>query len=175
MNWYDKYVTVTTEQKYAGLLREVYRFASENSNDISTFTAAMLVNDNLENLVIASNGFPPGTKDIEGWDQKPKKDQISNHAERAVIYKAAKMGVKTEGLTMIMAWAPCFPCANSIIYSGIKALVCHKQMVDRTPQDWESELSDCFKLLSKNKIIIIMYEGKVGGCKGIFRHVEWEP
>ena len=48
-------------------------------------------------------------------------------------------------------------------------------MVDRTPQDWESELSDCFKLLSKNKIIIIMYEGKVGGCKGIFRHVEWEP
>lgn len=100
--WYDKYISITTDEKWKNLLREVYQFASKNSNDISTYTAAMLVNDKLENLVIASNGFPSGTKDIEGWDQKPKKDQISNHAERAAVYKAAKIGLKTDGLTMIM-------------------------------------------------------------------------
>ncbi len=175
MSWYDKYAEVTKNEKWKNLLREVYQFASRNSNDVSTFTAAMLVNDKLENLVIASNGFPRGTKDIEGWDQKPKKDQISNHAERAVIYKAAKMGIKTDGLTMVMAWAPCFPCANSIIYSGIKTLVCHKQMVDKTPHDWESELADCLKLLKKNEVRIVMYDGKIGGCKGFMRKEHWEP
>ena len=52
MNWYDKYVTVTTDEKWKNLLREVYNFASKNSNDISTYTAAMLVNNKLENLLI---------------------------------------------------------------------------------------------------------------------------
>ena len=175
MSWYDKYVTITNKEKYRDLLRRVYKFAFKNSNDISTFTAAMLANNKLESLVIASNGFPSGAKNIEGWDQKPKKDQISNHAERAVIYKAAKMGIKTDGLTMIMAWAPCFPCANSIIYSGIKTLVCHKQMVDRTPADWEAELADCFKLLKINKVKIIMFDGKIGKCKGFMRKEYWAP
>jgi deoxycytidylate deaminase len=175
MRWYNKYSTITTDKKWKGLIREVYNFAFENSNDISTFTAAMLVDNKLNNLAIASNGFPVGAKAIEGWDQKPKKDQISNHSERAVIYKAAKKGIKTDGLTMIMPWAPCYACANAIIYSGIETLVCHKQMVDRTPVDWESELADCFKILRKNKIKIIMYDGKIGTCKGFMRKEYWEP
>lgn len=175
MRWYDKYSTITTDGKWKDLFREIYQFAYKNSNDISTYTAAMLVNDKLEKIVIASNGFPPGTKEIPGWNEKPKKDQISNHAERAVIYKAAEKGVKTSGLTMIMPWAPCFPCANAIIYSGIKTLVCHKQMVDRTPVDWETELAECFKLLKHNKVKIVMYDGKIGGCKSKMRKKIWKP
>ncbi len=175
MNWYEKYVILTQDEKYKDLLKEIYHFAHKNSNDISTFTAAMLVNDKLEKLVMASNGFPPGTKEITGWDQKPKKDQISNHAERAVIYKAAKEGIKTDGLTMVMPWAPCFPCANAIIYSGVKTLVCHKQMVDRTPQDWADELEESFMLLRKNKVKIVMYDGKIGDVTGFMRKEFWNP
>jgi len=175
MAWYDKYVSATTDKRFKLLFREIYLFAHENSNDISTYTAAMLVNKRLEKLVIASNGFPPETEKISGWNQKPKKDAISNHAERAVIYKAAKTGVKTNRLTMIMPWLPCFPCANSIIYSGVNTLVCHKQMVDRTPEDWVLELEGCLKLLKLNKIKIIMYDGKIGGCKGFMRKEYWKP
>lgn len=175
MNWYEKYVTITTDEKWKGLLREAYKFAYKHSNDISTFTAAILVNNKLDRIVIASNGFPPGTRTIKDWDQKPRKDQISNHAERAVIYKAAKTGVKTSGLTMVMPWTPCFPCANAIIYSGIKTFVCHKQMVDRTPKDWTSELEDSFKLLRQNKVKIIMYNGNVDGGKAFMRGKYWNP
>ena len=175
MSWYNPYVTVSREEKFKELFRRIYVYASDHSNDISTFTAAILLNDKLEEIVIASNGFPPGTKKISGWDQKPKKDAISNHAERAVVYKAAKEGIKTSGLTMIMPWAPCFPCANSIIYSGVKKLVCHKQMVDRTPQDWAPELEEAFKLLKLNKVKIVMYDGKIGKCKGFMRRDHWEP
>jgi len=175
MAWYDGYVTITSDEKWRLLFREAYQFAYKHSNDISTFTAAILVNDKLERLVIASNGFPDGTKKIEGWDQKPKKDQISNHAERAVVYKAARIGVKTAGLTMLMPWVPCFPCANAIIYSGIKTLVCHKQMVDRTPVDWVPEITDALKLLRLNKVEIFSYDGKIGRCKGFMRKEHWEP
>ena len=175
MAWYDKYVSVRTDKIFRVLLKEIFKFAYKHSNDISTFTAAMLVNDKLDRIIIASNGFPLGAKKIKGWDKKPKKDQISNHAERAVIYEAARKGIKTAGLTMIMPWAPCFPCANAIIYSGIKTLVCHKQMVDKTPADWESELADCFKLLKLNKVRIILYDGKIGGCKGFMRKEFWCP
>jgi|WetSurMetagenome_2_1015567.scaffolds.fasta_scaffold150496_3 deoxycytidylate deaminase len=173
--WYKPYASITTDMKWKPLLKEVYQFASENSNDISTFTAASLVNDQLEKLVIASNGFPSGTKTIPGWDQKPLKDAISNHAERAVVYKAAKEGIPTNGLTMVMAWVPCFPCANSIIYSGVKTLVCHKQMVERTPADWVPELTQCLKLLKANHIKILMYDGKIGGVKGFMRKENWDP
>ena len=158
-----------------GIYSERYIYASEHSNDISTYTAASLVDNKGKRLVIASNGFPKHHEQIEGWDQKPLKDAISNHAERSVIYKAAEKGVKTLGLTMVMPWVPCFPCANAIIYPGIKTLVCHKQMVDRTPQDWIPELEKAVNLLHLNGIKILAYDGKIGDCEGFMRKEHWNP
>jgi len=76
---------------------------------------------------------------------------------------------------MVMPWAPCLPCANAIIYSGIEQLITHRQMVDRTLEDWQPELKDAFHLLRLNKVRISMYDGKIGNCKALFREVEWEP
>jgi|SRR3989344_8581997 len=173
--WYDKYVEITTDQKYKNLLRESYIYASEKSNDISTHTAAILIDSKKKKLAIASNGFPSHHTQIDGWDQKPLKDAISNHAERAVVFKAAKEGIKTSGSEMIMPWIPCFPCANAIIYSGVKTLISHKQMTDKTPQDWIPELEKAIKLLNLNGIKILMYDGKIGNCKGFMRKEHWEP
>ncbi len=175
MTWYTPYVTLTKDEKWRDLLREVYNFASKHSNDISTHTAASLVNSKRERVLIASNGFPAHHEQIEGWDQKPLKDAISNHAERSVIYEAAKKGLKVEGLTMVMPWVPCFPCANAIIYPGITTLVCHKQMVDRTPQDWVPELEKAVRLLHLNGINILAYDGKIGNCEGFMRREKWKP
>lgn len=175
MSWYDEYVEFTRDKKYADLLREAYKYAWKNSDDDSTKTGALLVDKKLKVLVRVSNHFPPGTEQIPGALERPKKYAINNHAERAVVYEAARRGIKTDGLVMVMPWAPCLPCANAIIYSGIGRLVCHKQMVDRTLEDWQPELKDAFHILRVNKIDILMYDGKIGRCKGIFRHVEWKP
>jgi deoxycytidylate deaminase len=175
MTWYKGKVTLSTDKRYSPLLREVYCYAKKHSNDISTFTAASLINSKDETLAIDSNSFPKHHKNIEGWDVKPLKDAISNHAERAVVYRAAKEGIKTEGLTMVMPWIPCFPCANAIIYSGTKKLISHKQMVDRTPKDWIPELEKAVDLLHRNGVKIIMYDGKVGGCEGFMRGENWSP
>ncbi|MBI2452062.1 hypothetical protein HYV50_03210 [Candidatus Pacearchaeota archaeon] len=174
-NWYREYVTFTTEKKFSDLLREAYKQAWYHSDDDSTKTGVLLVDKKLKILVKTNNHFPPGTGQIPGALERPKKYTINNHAERAAVYKAAKKGIKTEGLIMIMPWAPCLPCANAIIYSGINKLVCHKQMVDRTLEDWRPELRDAFHLLKVNNIKILMYDGKIGRCRGIFRHIEWQP
>ena len=76
---------------------------------------------------------------------------------------------------MIMPWLPCFPCTNAIIYSGISTLITHKQMVDKTEENWEQELTEALHLLKKNKIKILMYDGKIGKVKALFRRKEWEP
>lgn len=175
MAWYNEYVKFTTEKKYANLLREAYKQAWEYSDDTSTKTGSLLVDKNLKILVKANNHFPPGTEQIPGAMERPKKYTINNHAERAAVYEAARKGIKTDGLTMVMPWAPCLPCADSIIYSGIHTLICHQEMVDRTLEDWQPELKDAFHLLRVNKVEILMYQGKIGKCKGLFRNVEWEP
>ena len=48
-------------------------------------------------------------------------------------------------------------------------------MVDRTPQDWAPELEEAFKLLTLNKVKIVMYDGKIGKCKGFMRREHWQP
>jgi len=175
MTWYEGMVKITTEKNHADLLREVYVYAAKHSNDISTFTAASLIDAKGKRIVIASNGFPEHHEEIEGWDKKPLKDAISNHAERAVVYKAAREGIKTKGLMMVMPWVPCFPCANAIIYSGVETLLCHKRMVDRTPRDWVPELEKAVKLLHLNGVGLLMYDGEIGGCTGFMRKEHWEP
>ncbi len=175
MDWYEKFVEFTTEKKYADVLREAYKQAWKYSDDTSTKTGSLLVDKDLKILVKANNHFPPGTDKIPGAMERPKKYTINNHAERALVYEAAKKGISTNGLIMVMPWAPCLPCANAIIYSGIETLICHKEMIDRTLEDWLPELKDAFNLLKINKVNIIMYKGKIGKCKGLFRNVEWAP
>ena len=54
---------------------------------------------------------------------RKKKYIHTNHAEKDLIYKAARKGIATDGLTMIMPWLPCIPCANTIISSEIEKMV----------------------------------------------------
>lgn len=173
--WYGNLAEMTSDSKYADWLREVYKYAKAHSNDISTYTAASIVDKKDKTRVIDSNHFHEAAFKVPGWNEKPLKDGISQHAERAVVAKAAKDGIKTNGFTMVMPWIPCFPCATSMIDSGVKTFVCHKQMVDRTPVDWIPELSKVVKFLKDAGIRIIMYDGHVGGCEGFMRKENWKP
>ena len=49
----------------------------------------------------------------------PLKDLVWEHAERNVIYNAARYGLPTDGMGMAMSWYPCAPCARAIVAAGI--------------------------------------------------------
>lgn len=118
------------------LLIEAYTYAMKYSTDPSSANAALLV---FEDRVLLSeaNHFPNGVNDRkpERWERPLKYDYIG-HAEENVIHFAARMGVRTSGLTMVCPWFACTTCARAIIQAGIISVVGHDCDQHKTRPEW---------------------------------------
>lgn len=134
----------------------------KKSNHPSTHNAALIVDKEYKIILKGVNNLPPGVKNKKERFEGNNKHIYPNHAERDVIYKAAKMGISTDNLIMIMPWLPCINCANAIISSGIKKLIIHKQMTERTREGWVEELKNAVQIMGEAEIKIIAYDGLVG-------------
>ena len=165
-----KNVKISLDKKYKNLLRYCYHCASK-SNHPSTHNSALLVK-NEKIILVGKNIFPKGVKSTKERINGKNKHIYLNHAERDLIYKAAKSGIKTNGLTIVMPWLSCIQCANAIISSGIKKLIVHKQMIERTRKEWQKELKDAVKIMEEARIKIIVYNGVVGE-KAYMHGKEW--
>lgn len=164
-------IKLSKDLMYRDMLRECYNHAKQ-SNHPSTHNAALLVDK--EKIILAGvNILPPGVKYKKERFEGDNKHIYPNHAERDVIYKAARKGISTEGLTMVMPWLPCIPCANAVISAGIKKLIVHKQMVERTREGWQEELKNAVQIMQEAGIEIIAYEGLVG-VKAYMHSQEWD-
>ena len=163
-------IKITTDVLCRDLLKACYEYASQ-SNHPSTHNAALLV-DNDKIILRGKNILPPGVNELNERYEGDNKHIYLNHAERDVVYKAARKGIKTEGLMMVMPWLPCIPCANAIISSGIDKLVVHKQMIERTRRKWQKELKDAVQIMEEARIKIIAFDGVVG-VKAYMDSSEW--
>jgi dCMP deaminase len=169
MNGLD--IEVSTDAKYKKLLKECYEY-SKNGEHPLTHTAALLVKD-IKIILKGANMFPSGVNKKKDRLTKGNRGIYINHAERDLVYKAAREGVKTNGLMMVMPWLPCIACANAVISSGIKTLVVHKQMIERTREGWQEELKNAVKIMEEAGIKIIAYDGVVG-AKAYMHSEEWD-
>jgi dCMP deaminase len=106
-------------------LRMAYECAYDFSTDPSTQNGAVLVDASGEPLVEGANHFPTGVEEKEVRWERPLKYSYVEHAERNVIFAAARQGLKTQDLIMYCPWAACSDCARAIIQAGIKEVVCH--------------------------------------------------
>lgn len=164
-------IEISTEEKYADWIKECYEY-SKNSDHPSTHNAALLI-DKDEVVLKGANKFPPGVKSEQYRLEEGNRNIYINHAEQDLVYKAAREGVATDGLTMVMPWLPCIPCANSVISVGIEKLICHKQMVERTREKWIDELTEAVKIMREAGIEVIAYDGPVG-AKAYMHKQEWD-
>src|SRR3989344_1968007 len=164
-------IKVSKDLKHRDLLKECYNY-SKNSNHSSTHNAALLTNDG-KIILKGVNILPPGVKEKKECFEGDNKHLYPNHAERDVIYKAAKKGITTDGLKMIMPWLPCIPCANAVISSGIEKLIVHKQMVERTREGWQEELKNAVQIMQEAGVDIIAYDGLIG-VKAYMHSQEWD-
>ncbi len=109
------------------MLRFAYKEAHRYSTDPSTQNGAVLIDlsDPEKHRVCpgGANHFPRGVKEAEGRWERPIKYSYVEHAERNVIYNAAKQGFRTEGCTMYVPWFACADCARAIIQAGIVEVV----------------------------------------------------
>lgn len=145
------------------LLRQAYIYASEHSTDPSTQNAALLVNDSGKILASAANCFPNKVIETpERWE-RPLKYKFVEHAERNVIYKAARQGITTEGLFMVCPWAACSDCARAIIQAGIDQVITHTSMMNgNTPEMWQREIEIAKEMFAEAGVNFIISEAVLG-------------
>ena len=155
------------------LLKIAYLEAQKSTNP-STQNGAILVDDKGNVILSAVNSFPDGVTETEERQNRPLRYKFSVHSERNVLYLAARLGIKTEGLLMVCPWAACTDCAQGIIQAGIKRLVVHKQALDRSTH-WKEDIELAFTILREAGVEIIIFDGKIEVGKILRSGEFWEP
>ena len=84
-----------------------------------------------------------------------------------MLYKAARAGYATEGLTMYCPWYSCSDCARAIIQCGIKRVIGHKEYFDKTPDRWKKSCGIGIQLMQEAGVECIVWSGIVGGRTSI--------
>ena len=111
-------------------IMELALHVASTSPDPSTQNAAILVDSYGIPVCMGVNEFPRGVRCLEERWERPFKHYYVEHAERSVIYHAARLGISTCGLSMISPWAACADCARAIVAAGIYTLI-------TLPREWE--------------------------------------
>jgi dCMP deaminase len=162
-------------------MRRVYQIA-ERSTDRTTNNGAVLVDEFGSGpttvLVEGVNSHLPGYGDVDAHHERPLKYSLTEHAERAVIYEAARLGVRTAGLTMVANWVACPDCARGIVLPKIFRVICHKQCMDRTPPRWDAMVSLGLEMLESNTlnpVEVTQWDGEVGQVKNLNNGEIWCP
>lgn len=133
-------------------LKLTYRIALHYSQDPSTQLGAILLPIGNYGLY-GANRFPPNITPTGIHIQRPNKYQYIEHAERNVIFAAARGGVITQGATLYCPWFACPDCARAIVLAGIKRVVGHKQMMDKTTDRWKQAIEIGNKILDAGGVI----------------------
>lgn len=145
------------------LLRTAAFAAARRSHDTRTQNGAVLVPVGCRlPAAVAANQYP-----VRWWAagdrlEAPAKYRFIEHAERAVIYRAAACGQATEGATIYCPWFACTDCARAIICSGIAAIVGHEATRKRTPERWRSEVEAAEQMLADAGVAMRWLTARLG-------------
>lgn len=154
-------------------LIEAYRVATR-SPDPSTQNGAILLRDD-KILCSSSNSFPVGVENKPERLERPDKYAFVEHAERGVIYVAARRGIETKGTTMIVPWFACSDCARAIICAGVSHVVGHQNMMDATPDHWKESIAVAFQMLDESGVTYELISAKLGAPQIRFNGELWQP
>lgn len=156
------------------LMRDAYGAALQ-SDDNTTRNGAVIVGFAHESLIRGWNHFIAG----RGNDKKDRehglKCSLMEHAERDVIYAAAKTGTSCQGKTMVGNWVACPECARAILLAGINLVICHKECMDRTAPKWVEKVALGLDILKRGGVELIQWSGKVDRIQNLNNGEIWEP
>lgn len=165
------------EINYIDLLRQAYQLSDDHSTDRSTHVGALLLDTS--NAKVLTTGVNAFTSKLHYQDPRnhtrPRKYMLTEHAERAAIYEAARLGYPTAGLSLISPWASCPDCARAIVLSGIVQVIGHQQAYDKTPERWKAEVELGLEILEDGNVSYQMYDGKIGDVRNLFDGEIWYP
>jgi deoxycytidylate deaminase len=85
-----------------------------------------------------------------------------HHAETLAILSCARLGLRTQDATMYAPWAACQSCALAIIGAGIRRVVVHKSLMEKTPDRWLTSVSSGLDLLWSHSVRVDMVDHNSG-------------
>lgn len=156
-------------------LAEAYKFAKENSTDLSTQNGAILVDSSGIPVAWGANRFPKGVIETTERLERPAKYMYVVHAEHSAILNAGRNGIKTDGLTMYGTWVACNECAKSIIDAGIIKVVGHKKTMEASPAHWKDPIKIATEMFKEAGIQFEMFDGDIGGIELLFNGQLFRP
>lgn len=166
-----------TEEEY--LLMAYY--AATKSPDPSTQNGAIIPYFDYrgdECYHTACNTFPDKVLSKPERLERPLKYSYIEHAERNVIFTAAHHGtfpfIEGESV-MFVPWFACADCARAIIQVGIKKVVGHKQMFDKTPDHWKESIGAALQMLEEAGVETKLVDAKLNGPEIRFNGELWKP
>lgn len=165
------------EEMLVRLMSKAYS-AANLSPDPSSQNGAVLVqrqtDGQLDVIGCGVNHFYKGIPDE--FDDRDKKLQRIEHAERDCIYNAASRGNKTRGSIMVCPWAACRDCARAIIGSGVQCLVYHEPRYRLTDKRWIDSVNESLGWLENAGIQLYALEGSIPHTKPILVSGKlWSP
>ncbi len=109
----------------------VMKGAAELSHAVKRKVGAVAVRDD-RIILHGYNGTPPGDSntcedvdikynaELQCWRTTLVTKNNVEHAERNLVYYAAKKGIALEGATLFVSTAPCIDCARAILSAGFE-------------------------------------------------------
>lgn len=122
-------------------MREAYNSAIKNSTDPRTQNGAVLIDKDGDIVVRSANHFAKGVENkLERWVSPDPKYKFVEHAERNLIYEAARRGISTQGLTVFCPYFACADCARALIQSGVRKVIGHDAPFHKAHPGWEKSI-----------------------------------
>lgn len=147
---------------------------AEMSDDPSTQTSALIVAPNGRMISAGANLMPKGVKNTPERMERPLKYQVREHAERAAIYAATRMGRATMDACMVSLWAACSDCSRGVIGSGIKTFICYPWKHGSSP--WDDDIAVGRDIMKEAGVEVIDYDFPGLDIPSIRRNYElWTP
>lgn len=149
---------MTTDEEW---LRAAYGVAGW-SPDPSTQNGGILINADGIEIARCCNEFPLDVKYTPARWERPLKYSLIEHAERNLIYSAARRGLSTCDSTMFVPWAACADCARAIIQAGVVRLVRHHDAtVHGAGGNWDGSISIADAMLNEAGVEITDVVGRL--------------
>lgn len=127
------------------------------SKDPSTKVSAAIFNGKYP-ICSSYNGFPPGVADTEErLNNRELKYKIVQHAEANAITTCARLGIKTEGMTIATSLFPCTSCAGMIISAGIKEVIT-TEPTDDAKSRWAADFELATQLFEEAGVKITLVD-----------------
>ena len=164
-------IKIINDGFYRDELRGVYKYSMLASDNPGTKTGAKI---EVMKEIYGANRLPKGVEATKETIEKPGIYDWMYHAEFDAYHKITREGISLEGATMVIPWFPCKHCAWLIADSGIVRIVSHLEMlILGNGDDYGFEIAQ--KMLLKNGIELLAYQGKIGDCEHLFRGKLWNP